>query len=144
MTPTSSRPIVALVLLCLAALGGCRKGPPAIELHGAVTCNGEKVSVGHVTLVPLDDNGRVCAAPIVDGQYRIAAQGGVPLGKYRVQVDARKKTGRKVEQFNGVELAKVNEEVSIGPKDYGNQRSPLSLDVSSDFPGRYDITLPQQ
>jgi hypothetical protein len=143
MIRTSSRPIAALVLLCLAALGGCRKGPPAIELHGSVTCNGEKVSAGQVTLVPLDDNGRVCAATIVDGQYRIAAQGGVPLGKYRVQIDARRKTGRKVNSFNGVELAKVDEEVSIGPKDYGNQRSPLSLDVSRDFPGCYDITLPR-
>ena len=46
------------------------------------------------------------------------ANGGVPLGKYRVQVDARQKTGRKVQGNNGLEMTTIDEEVRMGPAAY--------------------------
>jgi hypothetical protein len=144
MIRTISRLGAAVVLVSLAMSGGCRKGSPAIEMHGAVTCNGETISAGRVTFVPLDANERVCAAPIVDGQYRIADRGGVPVGKYRVQIDARKKTGRQAKGFNGVETTMVDEETPLGPKKYRNQNSPLRVEVRSDSDGVFDIAIPRE
>jgi hypothetical protein len=69
-------------------------------------------------------------------------RGGVPLGKYRVQIDARKKTGRQVEQFNGVEKMMADEEVRVGPESYANQHSPLVVDVRADSDGQFDIAIP--
>ena len=128
-------------LACLVAVG-CG-GPAAKVVHGSVTHNGEKVAVGRVTFVPLkDDAGPNCEARIVDGQYRFAARGGVPLGNYRVCVDARKKTGRKLAGPVGSDMSR-DEEVRIGPEAYAGEQSPLTLEVRADFEGTFDITIPR-
>jgi hypothetical protein len=133
-----------LVFACLAA-AGCSRGPAVMAVHGAVVYGGKAVPGGKVSFVPLDGTSPwVCAAPIADGQYRIDARGGVPLGKYRVQVDARKNTGRKVKGFNGVETMMVDEEVRLGPEKYANQNSPLTIDVRADSDGRFDIAIPKE
>ena len=57
-------------------------------MHGSVTCGSERVATGRVSFAPIEGTaGRICAATIVDGQYHIDAQGGVPLGDYRVEVE---------------------------------------------------------
>jgi hypothetical protein len=132
----------ALGLACLV-LAGCQKGTSAKVMYGRVTCGGQNVSCGEVSFVPVEGSSQwICVAPIVDGQYRIDAGGGVPLGKFRVQVDARKKTGRKVNRFNGIETAMVEEEVPVGPKDYAGQHSPLVVEVSAASDGQFDIAIP--
>ena len=81
-----------------------KKGLPTKVMHGRVTAGGQIVPTGQVVFVPLPGTpGSPTPALIVHGQYRVDARVGVPLGKYRVQVDARKKTGRKVQGFNGIE-----------------------------------------
>ena len=132
-----------LGLACLAS-AGCGKGPAAKPVYGNVTYGGESVPMGRVSFVPMDDAaGPPCAAPIVDGQYRFEERGGVPLGKHRVQVDARKKTGRKVMGHNGFERTMIDEEVRMGPEIYAGNRSTLVLDVAADFDGQFDIAIPR-
>jgi hypothetical protein len=131
-----------LGLACLTMVG-CGRGPAAKVMQGSVTCGGQDVPGGKVSFVPLDgDSAWICVAQIVDGKYRIDARGGVPLGKYRVQVDARKKTGRKVKVFNGIEKAMMDEEVRMGLEGYANQNSPLVVEVLADSDGRFDIAIP--
>ena len=123
---------------------GCERGLSAKVLHGNVVCGGKKVPIGRVFFVPIGGAvGPTCMARIVDGQYRIEARGGVPLGKHRVQVDARKPTGRKVPGSNGRETATIDEEVRIGPAAYAGEQSPLAVDVRTDFDGRFDIVIPR-
>jgi hypothetical protein len=134
---------VAATLACML-LVGCGSGGSK-PMWGSVTCGNEKVSLGKVSFIPVEDTrGPVRGASIVDGQYRVDSQGGVPLGKYRVEVNARKKTGRKVQGSNGREVTMIDEEVRLGPEGYAGAKSPLIVEITSDFDGRYDIVIPGQ
>ena len=66
------------------------------------------------------------------------------LGKHRVCIDARQKTGRKVEGHNGREAVLVDEEVRVGPQVYAGDKSPLVFDLRADSDGRFDIAIPKQ
>lgn len=145
LTATASIIAVMLVLACLATAGCGKKKLPVKAMHGNVTCGGKDVSIGQVTFVPIEGTpGFPTPAPIINGQYRVDARGGVPLGKHRVQVDARKKTGRKVQGFNGVEMGMIDEEVRMGPEIYAGEQSPLVVEVRADGDGRFDIKLPSE
>lgn len=134
-----------LGLVCLLPCGCAKKGPPTKVVFGSVTCDGEKVPLGRVLFVPIENaSGPNCAAMIMDGQYRIDARGGVPVGKYRVCVDARKKTCRRVSGSVGTESAMIDEEVRIGPELYAGDQSPLVADVRADSDGKVDLVIPQQ
>jgi hypothetical protein len=87
-------------------------------------------------------SGPTGSGPIVDGQYRIESRGGVPLGKHRVLVDAKKNTGRKIRGTNGLEVTMIDEQVRIGPDIYTSDQSPLIADIRADSDGQFDITLP--
>ncbi len=132
-----------LGLACLAS-AGCGKGPAAKLVYGSVMYGDEKVPLGEIFFEPYDERGPNCVAPIVDGQYRIDARGGVPLGKYRIRVDARKKTGRKVMGNVGPERAMIDEEAHMGPAIYKSGQSPLVVDVTADFKGQFDIVIPRK
>lgn len=131
-----------VAVACLVAIG-CTKGTPGKVLHGTVTCGGENVAFGQVAFLPLDNRSTPgFAATIVDGQYRIPALRGVPLGKYRVCIDARRRSDRKVQGFNGMEMATVDEEVRMGPPAFAGQESPLVVELRADFQERFDIAIP--
>ena len=135
----------SLGLACMALLVGCGRGPTVKVMQGSVVCVGQNIAGGKVSFVPLDGKSSwIHTAPIVDGKYRIDARGGVPLGKYRVQVDAHKRTGHKVEGFTGIEKAMIDEEVRVGPQKYANQDSPLVVDIRADSDGQFDIAIPRE
>lgn len=133
---------IGLAVLCIVS-AGCDKGPSTKVVYGSVTCGGEIVPTGRITFVPIAA-GRLCAAPIVDGQYRIDAQGGAPFGRYRVEIDARKKTGRQIEGHNGSETTMIDEKVRMGPQRYAGDQSPLVVDIRADSDGQFDVAIPRQ
>jgi hypothetical protein len=136
---------IAAFLAAFFALSGCGRGSAAKVVYGNVAYNGQKVTIGSVAFVPADGNrGQSRAAKIIDGQYRIDTKGGLPLGKYTVQVDAKRATGRKVKGFNGTETAMIDEQTPLGPPAYSGPQSPLKLEITADFDGKYDITIPQK
>lgn len=135
--------VAVLAVVCMAAAGCGGGGQELKAIHGSVTCGGEKVPSGQITFVPIEGTpGSPAPAAIVNGEYRFAAPGGVPPGKHRVEVDARKKTGRKVQGFNGIETTMIDEEVRLGPEIYAGERSPLVVEVRAEGDGRIDIALP--
>lgn len=130
-------------MLAYLLLAGC--GKPSLEkvVHGSVTCGNEKVPCGMVSFVPMPGtSGPTSTGLIVDGQYRIEARGGVPFGKHRVQVDAKKPTGRKIQGSNGLEITMIDEQVRMGAEIYVGDQSPLIADIQGDCNGRFDITIP--
>jgi hypothetical protein len=136
---------LTLGFICAALFGCGPKGLPTKVISGSVTCGGQPVPTGQVSFMPIEGTpGPNSAARIVDGRYRIEARGGVALGKHRVCVDARKKTGRKVEGYNGREATMVDEEVRLGPAIYAGDQSPLTVEIKVDSDGRYDIVIPGQ
>lgn len=144
-TTQTGLPGLRLVAVACLVVVGCTKGPPGKVLHGTVTCGGQNVSFGQVTFLPLDNGSTPgFAATIVEGQYRIPALRGVPLGRYRVCIDARGRTGRKTQGFNGMEMATIDEEVRMGPPVYAGQESPLVVDLRAESQERFDIEIPLQ
>ena len=131
---------------CLGVLG-CGRGEfrPKI-VYGTVMVGDQKVETGQVRFVPIDATAGAPpgASPIVVGQYRIDARGGVPLGRYRVEVDAYKKTGRQVRGFTGTEQGMIDELVHMGPEKYGGPDSPLIVELTADSDGRIDIQIPNE
>lgn len=103
----------------------------------------ERVPCGMVSFVPIEGtHGPTSAALIVNGQYRIDVRGGVPVGKHRVLVDAKRNTGRKIQGNNGLETTMIDERVRLGPEIYAGNQSPLIVEVRGDSDGRFDITIP--
>jgi hypothetical protein len=98
-----------------------------------------------VRLVPIEGTpGSANAAQIVDGQYRIEGCGGVTAGKHRIEVTAMKKTGRKVQQHNGFEMAMVDETIRIGSPGCAGVQSPLTQKVTTDSDGQFGFETPRQ
>jgi hypothetical protein len=89
--PTRFRPLAVPAVLLLTALvaAGCSKTDGRVEVQGRVTYNGKRVMNGDIRFFPAaGTTGRATGAPIVDGQYVIDRNGGVPLGEHRVKVRA--------------------------------------------------------
>lgn len=133
---------LCLALFCLTA-AGCG-GSANKVVHGTVSCGGEKPTDGYICFVPLEGtSGSASSGLIVDGEYRIEARGGVPVGRHRVEVRANKKTGRQVasSRMPG-ERTMADEVVPISPMEYEGRQSPLVVEVSSSGDGRIDIEIP--
>ena len=88
---------VTLFFLVLAI--GCRHDDlPRQVVHGDVVCDGTKIDRGTLRFAPLEATSPLPSTTgfIRDGQYRIEFRGGVPLGKYRVEIYAERLTGKMV------------------------------------------------
>jgi hypothetical protein len=140
-------PIARLLLgaVCLS-LAGCSSGDRIRTevIHGSVTIGGRTPETGRVRFVPIErTRGPVSTGRIVDGQYRIDARGGVPVGTHRVEVNARVTTGRKVPGFSpGGEPIEVDETVNLAPDEYAGPNSPFTVEVVAGSDGRIDIKIP--
>lgn len=87
----------ALALVALVALAGCSKGPPA-SLSGEIRYLDMPIESGGIRLFPIPDTPGVGAAAVVtDGRYEFPIEKGLFAGRYRVQLFASRKTGRKIE-----------------------------------------------
>ena len=90
---------LSAVGLCLLGMAmGCGSGDPLGRkaISGTVTLDGTSVKQGVVTFTPMQQGGVSSGAPIADGKYSIAAEKGLPKGKYRVTInasDAKAETG---------------------------------------------------
>jgi hypothetical protein len=133
----------SLFVLAIVCAVGCGRGDlPRKVVSGNVTCGGKSVAMGMVRLVPLDVGSALPSASgrIVDGQYRIDGQGGVPLGKYRAEIDARRATGQK--KTNPLSGKTTEETVTVGPIVYAGAQSPLVIEVRADGGGQIDLAIP--
>ncbi len=85
----------AAILLPFAL--GCGGGGDRVEVGGAVTLDGQPLESGAISFVPLaGTQGPSAGAEIKQGRYAIDAEGGPVPGKYRVDIIATRKTGRRI------------------------------------------------
>lgn len=84
----------ALAALAVLVLGCGQQGPERVPVSGTVTWNGEPLpSAEHrpsrIYFVPAQGNeAPSTSAEIVNGEYTIESNGGVPVGKHRVRIEA--------------------------------------------------------
>jgi hypothetical protein len=131
------------VLAAVIAAAGCGSEDGPRVVYGKITVGGETPDSGEIRFVPIDGtSGSVNAAVILDGEYRIEGRGGLPVGKYRVEVLAKKKTGQQTQENNGFEMVTVDEQLPIGPPAYAGAESPLTHEVTADGDDLLDLDLP--
>lgn len=153
MNPTH-RPMsghLAWVLLLAAALvAGCgQSGPKRYAVSGSVAFAGEPVAEGAIAFVPIDDTqGPRVGANIQQGEYKIDRAGGPMAGRYRVEVSAPRKTGRKYkapQRFVNVQVkpenAMIDEIVDVIPPKYSGATSELVREVQDGGNNVFDFDL---
>jgi hypothetical protein len=77
--------------LSFAVLSGC--GGDSLGRHaisGTVSLNGAPVERGSISFMPMDQGVTSSGAAFTDGSYSIPEQDGLPVGKYRVTINAPK------------------------------------------------------
>ena len=131
------------LLFCCLLLGGCGSEYVNKEIFGTVTVGDERVELGSARFVPIDGTpGPAGFSLIVDGEYRIKARGGMAPGRHRVEIKAKRKTGRRVRGMLYGEEGEIDETVPIGPTRYSGSKSPLVVEVTADSEGKFDLKLP--
>lgn len=124
-----------LCLLALAWIAGCGAAPPEqAAVHGRATYRGKPIEQGKIVFHPIAPlSGRPAGGDIVNGTYSIAENGPV-LGKHRVEIQAYRKTGRKIPDLMGdVSIPNrplIDETVPILPANF-NVESTLTAEIKT-------------
>ena len=102
-------------------LSGCGGGRAAVE--GSVTLDGVPVEAGYITFVPIEETaGSGARAKIEKGHYVIDPAGRPVPGVYRVEISARRKTGKKIPIGSPAPLGTMaDEEVEAVPARYNKE-----------------------
>lgn len=81
---------VCLVATPLTSLVGCGGDNPLNRqpVSGTVTLDGQPIDHGSIEFSPQDPEGVSSGGMIVDGEYSVPAEKGLPPGKYRVRIYA--------------------------------------------------------
>jgi hypothetical protein len=140
--------LIGLVLVgsLVLAAGGCGHSTRG-AVKGKVTVNGVPLEEGDISFVPLDPKlGPTAGAPIAHGGYQIDAAKGPVAGEYRVQINAFRKTGKKVWDGMGDERAPASQKNYVEevrpyiPAKYNNM-SELRAKIVAGKVNEYDFDL---
>lgn len=92
----------------IASAGGCAKreytGEQRFSVSGQVKVDGGPMEHGLISFLPQGEGGRVSGGPIRNGSYAIDEPQGPTAGKYRVEIQWNKPTGKKVKDAWGEEI----------------------------------------
>lgn len=133
----------ALAGAVLVLLGGCI-GEQRQDVSGSVSVGGVKADSGRIFFVPIEGNkGPRIVTDIKDGVYQLAGDAGLLAGKYRVELDAQKRTGRKVKgRVMGGEAVERDETIPMAPRIYRDVDSPLIVEIPAADDGVVNIEVP--
>jgi hypothetical protein len=114
----------SLLLLALLAPAGC--GGKVASVSGSVTLDGTPVESGLITFTPVEGTpGSGARAQIAKGAYAIDSSMAAAPGTYRVEIAARRKTGKKIPVGSPAPRGSMaDEEVEAVPARY-NKASTL-------------------
>jgi hypothetical protein len=134
--------VIASIPICAV---GCSDGPTVHEVRGQVFYESKPVEKGDIRFIPIDGTkGQASYGTIIDGKYEITARGGVSVGKHRVEIQAFRKTGRKVPGKPPATELNVDEMTLVGPKVIGSSSSPLVVSAAEIQSGAIDFTIPRE
>jgi hypothetical protein len=115
-----------LALCAISSIFGCGK-TAAPTVHGKVTLDGESVSMGSIEFHPQGSGGTKASAAIEQGSYTIPATTKMQPGKYRVQINWMKPTGKKIPSADpGITADEMREAI---PAKY-NTNSTLTAEIA--------------
>ena len=114
---------VALLLFIMTALAGCSEDQPTGTINGTVNLDGQPLSEGIVSFVPVDGKTGTASAPIKDGQF----QATVPVTEMKLMFSAPKVVGKK-KMYNTPDSPTVDEVLELIPPRFG-ANSKLTIHV---------------
>jgi hypothetical protein len=122
----------------LFCLSGCGRRDVLMDISGTVTCDGQPVQKGTISLLPVNGRGPTAAAIIANGRYAMKA---VP-GMKQVKIESFKITGRqpyKPQEPQHPAPPMIDVQVQMLPERY-NTKTELVRDI---VPGVriYNFTL---
>ena len=82
---------VVLLLFSMGPLVGCQRQSEIekVVVSGYVSYDGQPIEDGVIQFRPIEGTtGPSSSTPITKGRYKMAAKGGVPVGKHRVVINA--------------------------------------------------------
>ena len=133
------KPSIAFSLLSLVAVGcgGSGESKSRVALEGEIKLNGKSLPTGLVSFLPTDDKGQTAIAQIENGKYNIDRSNGPAIGTYKVLINSRQPTGRKVRDIDNPAIF-ISEEREVVPAQYNNS-STLTIEIKAD--GKQDFEL---
>ncbi len=124
--------------LTIALCVGCGKGDGLnrASVEGKVSLDGTAVEQGSIAFIPTGETkGPTAGGAIEKGRYSIPAAQGPAVGRYRVEIHAPRKTGKKVQAPMAPAGTMADEVVDAAPAQY-NSKSTLEKEVKA---GRNEI-----
>lgn len=106
----------AFVCVIVGLVGCGSDGPNRIPLSGKVTCGGQSIKQGSITLTPAPGHKGVAAnTSISDGQYRFTREDGPSPGSYRaiIQEVANKEEILKRQSNGGIATTQWERDITV-------------------------------
>jgi len=125
----AARTVTALALIaatCVSGMVGCgRQEAERAAVEGRVTVQGQPVAEGSIVFFPQGAaRGKPAGADIVGGKYTLTAAEGPLVGSARVEIQAFRKTGRKIPDLMG---------------DVSQANRPLIEEKINTLPAKYNV-----
>ena len=124
----------------LLSLTGCGDSSDRQSLEGTVTFNGVPLAEGQITFVPQrGTKGPTAGGTITEGHFSISPEGGTFTGTFRVEITARRKTGKQVKDRMGQMRDGIEQFL---PERY-NRQSELTAEVTESglSQSEFDLSL---
>jgi hypothetical protein len=140
MKTPSRLKFAALLTMAIAGCGGSSDGLPREPLSGKVVFDGQPLEGGLITFTPIGKpDAPIASGIIADGAYAVDRADGPIPGPHKVEVWARRPTGKKVK--NPDEPGQFTEEIrEIVPRRY-NLATELKADVEPSGSNNFDFDL---
>tara|TARA_R110002095_G_scaffold42912_6_gene39130 strand:- start:1432 stop:1872 length:441 start_codon:yes stop_codon:yes gene_type:complete len=128
--------LFSLLVIVLSACFSSNNDHGKVTIAGTVSVDGEPLDTGLITLIPVG-KGVAAGGEIVEGLYQIKSSAGLIPGEYKVEIDSKKPTGKKVPETIGTGM--IDEYASVIPENY-NRNTELKVQIQ---PGdnQHDFTL---
>lgn len=127
---------VVVLVVSLATITACNRGPARSSVYGNITFNGKAIDGGEIFFIPMYSGGVPAHAVIDSGKYAIPAASGPSVGKCRVEIQWQRKTGRKLKVPPDREVEETEEVI---PQVY-NKSSQLECDIKS-VPNEFSMDI---
>ncbi len=126
------------IAVTVALLAGCGHAN-GIGMDGYVTLDGLPIESGNIVFQPMTARvgGASAGADIVYGQFTIPPDFRIKSGKFRVEIIAVKKTGRRIKDMIG---DTIDELQNLIPNRY-NKQSELTAEITSSGPNHFEFAL---
>ncbi len=131
--------LLLLGALSIAAWVGCGEDNPLGRkaVSGMVTLDGKPLSSGSIQFAPLDKGPVLGGCNIKEGSYTIAAEKGLPPGKYLVRISAPD-----MSFFETVpaEERRHSKPPNLAPPEYGSE-SKITITVTGEGPNEFNFDM---